>query len=72
MSADLYRHEFGATLPTPSAPEPVPAVERIPRTFDGCTWYAHAPATDGEKIGATARTRRDVLARFSEKWAMFA
>lgn len=69
---DLHRQVFGAPAPVASQPEPTPTVERIPRTFDGCTWYAYADDASGERIGITARTKRDVLARFSEQWARFA
>ena len=70
--SDIYRQAFGAALPTATEPEPEPTIERIPRTYDGCTWYAHAVDGTGERIGATARTKRDALTRFSERWAMFA
>lgn len=71
MSTDTYRQTFGQAAPVSTIPEPTPTVERIPRTVDGCTWYAHAEH-DGERIGATARTKRDALARFSEQWGRFA
>lgn len=69
---DLFRQQFGTPAPTASAPEPTPTVERIPRTFDGCTWYAYANDANGERVGATASTRRGALARFSEQWGRFA
>lgn len=50
---------------------PTPTVTRIPRTVDGCTWYASAKDASGDTIGASARTKRDVLVRFSEQWERF-
>ncbi|MDL5351155.1 hypothetical protein [Microbacterium sp. zg-YB36] len=71
MTTTTYRQPFGAPLPTATEPEPTPTVERIPRTVDGCTWYAYAEHNGG-RIGATARTKRDALVRFSAQWARFA
>lgn len=70
-TADTYRQAFGEAAPVSMIPEPTPTVERIPRTIDGGTWYAYSEH-DGERIGATARTKRDVLTRFSEQWGRFA
>lgn len=68
----IYRQAFGAPLPVANSPEPVPTVERIPKTIDGCTWYASHPGPDGETIGATGRTKKRALESFSEQWARFA
>jgi hypothetical protein len=70
-TADLYRQAFGQPAPVSPVPEPTPTVERIPRTVDGSTWYAYAER-NGERIGATASTKRDALKRFSEQWGRFA
>lgn len=51
---------------------PTPTIERIPKTIDGCTWYAWATKPDGTIIGATSRTKRDLLTEFSEQWSRFA
>lgn len=72
MSDDIYRQTFGEAPPAAKTPAPTPTIERIPRTVDGSTWYAHAQGPDGQTIGATSRTKRDVLTRFSEQWARFA
>lgn len=72
MSDDIYRQAFGEAPPAAKTPAPTPTIERIPRTVDGSTWYAHAQGPDGQTIGTTSRTKRDVLTRFSEQWARFA
>ncbi|MGO2188869.1 MAG: hypothetical protein ACTH4Y_11575 [Microbacterium gubbeenense] len=67
----IYRQAFGEAPPTVTAPAPKPIVERIPKTVDGSTWFAYSD-DNGERIGATARTKRDALAGFTEQWARFA
>lgn len=59
--------EQGETVETP-----IPNIERIPKTFDGCTWYAWATKPDGTVIGATSRTKRDLIPAFNEQWNRFA
>ena len=71
MTDTYYRQAFGQAAPVATIPEPVPTVERIPRTVDGSTWYAYSDA-NGQRIGATSRTRKGALAQFSEQWARFA
>lgn len=51
---------------------PTPTIERIPKTIDGCTWYAYVTKDDGTVIGATSRTKRDLLSEFAEQWGRFA
>lgn len=51
---------------------PTPTIERIPKTVDGCTWYAWATKPDGTIVGETSRTKRDLIPAFYEQWARFA
>lgn len=51
---------------------PSPTIERIPKTIDGCTWYAWALKPDGTIVGETSRTKRDLIPAFNEQWARFA
>lgn len=51
---------------------PTPTIERIPKTRDGCTWYAWATKPDGTVIGETSRTKRDLIPQFNAQWERFA
>lgn len=50
---------------------PTPTIERIPKTIDGCTWYAWATKPDGTIVGETSRTKRDLIPAFNEQWVRF-
>lgn len=72
MTSGISRQVFGAPVPVATGPAPAPTIERIPRTVDGCTWYAYAFTASGDKVGATARTKRDALLGFADQWTRFA
>jgi len=48
-----------------------PIVDRIPRTIDGCTWYAYSDQSAHGRIGATGRTKASALDNFAEQWERF-
>lgn len=66
-----HRQAFGEAAPTSTIPTPEPIIERIPKTIDGSTWFAYSDE-NGERIGATSRTKRDALVGFAEQWGRFA
>ena len=50
---------------------PTPTIERISRTIDGCTWYAWHIMADGSVLGASSRTKRDLIPVFEAQWLRF-